>query len=57
MKKYIIVSVYHYQTLENKVNEKMDEGYVPVGGPFTNHDNELSQAMLLNKVKKEKTNE
>lgn len=45
--KYIVVSVYHSHTFEQAVNEKITEGYLPVGGPFIDLNNKLSQAMLL----------
>lgn len=45
--KYIVVSVYHISEFEEEVNIKINEGYMPVGGPFVNLNNQLSQAMLL----------
>jgi len=52
-KNYIIVMESSEQHLENKVNEFMEDGYVPIGGVFRNIGGYLpfGQAMIYNKSK------
>lgn len=52
MKKYIIVKANHLDTLENFVNEAINNGYTPIGGPFCIgsgecHEIWFAQAMVL----------
>jgi hypothetical protein len=46
IKKYIIVTADNVKELAEKVNEKIEEGYVPIGGPLLGMYAWYHQAMI-----------
>lgn len=49
---YVIIVADTVNELETEVNTKMEEGYIPIGGPFRGGDYPLNQAMILNGTQK-----
>lgn len=53
MKKYIILSTDNLVILEQKINDKIDKGYIPIGGvsiapeKYTTLNHVYVQAMIL----------